>query len=538
MNALTGTTRLIRLALRRDRFVLTFWVLGLTVFLATTTHMSVTGLPTQADVVTETQFMAANPGMRLMSLSAGASVGAYAMSRSYLTLAILAAVMSTLAVVRHTRRSEETGRDELLRAGVVGSSASLVAAVIVTLAANVALAPLLGLAMIVNGQPVAGSFAAGAAIAAVGIAFTGITAMTSQLATTARGASGLAMAVLAAAFAVSGVGNMLGHVDASGVVAHSAWPGWLSPIGWGYEMRPFGGDHWWLLGLFGVFTAVVVAAAGRYAARRDYGAGALPQRAGRAAASPRLRGPFGLAWRLQRPAFLAWLAGLTGFGLVFGSVAESATSMEGTMRDWYEQMAGTSRLFDAFATSMIELAGMAAAVYAVQVLLRMREEEARGRLEPMLAAAVSRPRWVAAYVLTATLGAVALLLAFAVAMGLTAGAALGDTAGLLGELTGAALAQLPAVLAIAAAVVAVFALLPRRAVVVSWLLLGASVLLSPVFGLSLGLPDWVLELSPFAHLKAPAVEVGTAAIVALIAIAAGLVAAGLATFRRRDIAPG
>jgi ABC-2 type transport system permease protein len=87
-------------------------------------------------------------------------------------------------------------------------------------------------------------------------------------------------------------------------------------------------------------------------------------------------------------------------------------------------------------------------------------------------------------------------------------------------------------------VVAVFALLPRRAVVVSWLLLGASVLLSPVFGLSLGLPDWVLELSPFAHLKAPAAEVGTVAIVALVAIAAGLVAAGLASFRRRDIAPG
>ena len=108
MNALAGTGRLIRLALRRDRFVLTAWILALTVFLAMTTNMSVQGLPTQRDVVTETQFMAANPGMRLMSLSAGASVGAYAMSRSYLTLAILVAVMSTLAVVRHTRQSEET----------------------------------------------------------------------------------------------------------------------------------------------------------------------------------------------------------------------------------------------------------------------------------------------------------------------------------------------------------------------------------------------------------------------------------------------
>ena len=52
MNALTGTGRLVRLALRRDRFVLAAWVVGLTVFLAMTTHMSVTGLPTQQDVVT------------------------------------------------------------------------------------------------------------------------------------------------------------------------------------------------------------------------------------------------------------------------------------------------------------------------------------------------------------------------------------------------------------------------------------------------------------------------------------------------------
>ena len=268
--------------------------------------------------------MAGNPGMRLLSLSAGANVGAYAMSRSYLTLAILAAVMSILAVVRHTRQSEERGRAELLRAGVVGSSASLAAAVVVTLAANVVLAPLLGLAMIVNGQPVAGSFAAGAAIAAVGVAFTGVAAVTSQLSSTARGANGLALAVLAVASILSGLGNMLGSVDASGLVAYSAWPSWLSPIGWGYEIRPFGGDRWWLLALFALLAAVLVAVAGWYAARRDLGRGVFPVQAGRAEASPGLLGPLGLAWRLQRPTFLGWLVGLLGFGLIFGSVRQRA----------------------------------------------------------------------------------------------------------------------------------------------------------------------------------------------------------------------
>jgi ABC-2 type transport system permease protein len=538
MNALIGTGRLVRLAVRRDRFVLAAWVIGLTVFLVMTTHMSVTGLPTQQDVVTETRFMAANPGMRLLSLSAGASVGAYAMSRSYVTLAILAAVMSILAVVRHTRQSEEKGRDELLRAGVVGPAASLAAGVTVALAANAALAPLLALAMIANGQPAAGSFAAGAAIAAVGVAFTGIAAVTSQLCTTARGANGLAIAGLAVAFAVSGLGNMVGGVDASGLVAYGAWPTWLSPIGWGYQLRPFGGDRWWVLALSGALATALILGAGRYASRRDLGGGLLAERAGRTEASRFLGGPLGLAWRLQRPAFFTWLAGLVGFGLVFGSVAESAVGQQGSFRDWYQRMGATGDMLSAFTTSMVEMAGMMAGIYVVQVLLRMREEEARGRLEPVLAGAVRRSRWTTSYLLVAAFGAIALLLAFAIAMALTAGHALGDTPGLLRDLSGAALAQLPAVLVIAAAVVAVFALLPRWAATVSWLLLAAAILLSPVFGTSLGLPQWVLDASPFAYQKAPAVETSAVAIAALVAVAAGLVAAGLAAFRRRDLTPG
>jgi ABC-2 type transport system permease protein len=538
MNTMTGTGALLRLALRRDRFVLPAWILGLTLFLTMTTYMSVEGLPTQADVVTETQFMAQNPGMRLLSLSAGASVGAYAMSRSYLTLALLAAVMSVLAVVRHTRQSEERGRDEFLRAGVVGPSASLAAAVLLTLAANLVLAPLLGLAMVLNGQPAVGSLAAGAAIASVGMAFAGVAAVTAQLSSTARGANGLGMAVLGIAFALSGVGNMLGHADPSGVVAYSSWPTWLSPIGWGYEMRPFGGDRWWVLLLPVVLAALLSAGAARYAARRDLGRGVLPVQTGPSSASRALLRPVGLAWRLQRTAFFAWLAGLLGFGLIFGSVSESAVNMEGSTRDWYEGMVGSSPMLEAWLTSMVEILAMLVAIYAVQVLLRMREEELRGRLEPVLAAGVTRTAWVAGYLVTAGLGAIVLLAASAVAMAFTAGLVVGDSPRLLGEILLAAFAQLPAILVLAAIVVAIFALLPGRAVSFSWLLLAASVLLSPVFGLSLGLPDWLMNLSPFTHQKAPAVEISALAVVALLAIATLVGAAGIAFFRRRDLLPG
>jgi ABC-2 type transport system permease protein len=208
------------------------------------------------------------------------------------------------------------------------------------------------------------------------------------------------------------------------------------------------------------------------------------------------------------------------------------------MADWYSKMADGSAVLDGWFTAMIEMAGTLAAIYAVQVLLRMRAEEAQGRLEPVLAGAVGRTRWVTSYLVTAGLGAVAILLVFALGMGLMAGLVLGDTAGTLGDLIAAALAQLPAVLVVAGAVLAVFALAPRRAVAVSWLLLGAAILLSPVWGTSLGLPEWTLDLSPFSYEEAPAAEIGAVAAVVLVGIAVALGAAGLTAFRRRDLAQG
>ena len=127
MNALAGTSRLVRLAVRRDRIVLPAWVIVLAGLLTVWTVGFADSLKTQAEIVSETQVMAGNAGFRMISLSPGASIGAHTMNRGYVTLAILAAVMSILAVVRHTRQNEETGRAEVLRAGVIGPAAPLVA---------------------------------------------------------------------------------------------------------------------------------------------------------------------------------------------------------------------------------------------------------------------------------------------------------------------------------------------------------------------------------------------------------------------------
>src|SRR5665811_1797999 len=71
--------------------------------------------------------------------AAGYDMGAMVMVECYQVLAVLAALMSAQAVIRHTRQDEETGRAELLGSAVVGRHARLTAALVVALTANVVL---------------------------------------------------------------------------------------------------------------------------------------------------------------------------------------------------------------------------------------------------------------------------------------------------------------------------------------------------------------------------------------------------------------
>jgi ABC-2 type transport system permease protein len=536
MKTLSGTGALAGLALRRDRFRLFAYVLGLGVLQAGMLAASA-GQSRQA-LVEETELFAKTPALRIFGVASGASAGATTMIRGYLLLAVLAALMSALSVVRHTRQNEETGRAELVGAAVVGRHAGLATALIVTVGANVALAAAIGLAGIMAGQPAVGSFTAGMATGGLGIVFAGVAAVTVQLSSTTRGASGLAAAMLGAAFVLSGIGNMLGSVDASGLRLTSAWPAWLSPMGWGQQMRPFGGDHWWPLGLFAVAFIVLVGAGSVLAARRDVGSSIFSERRGRAEAAPGLSSPFGLVWRLQRGVLLAWAAAMAGFGLVFGAITDEIRDTGGATAEWYQRMGGSEQIVDAYRASVIAMAGMAVAIYAVQILLRMRSEESDGRLEPVLAAAVSRPRWLIANLLNVGLGAAGLLVVFAVGMGLGAGSVLGDIPAQLGAMLEAGVVQLPAILVIAGMVVALTGLLPRAAGTLSWAVLLGAILLGPLFGAAtLQLPAWAQDGSPFTHTpKLPAADLAAVPVVSLIVIAAALVAAGLASLRHRNLA--
>jgi ABC-2 type transport system permease protein len=119
--------------------------------------------------------------------------------------------------------------------------------------------------------------------------------------------------------------------------------------------------------------------------------------------------------------------------------------------------------------------------------------------------------------------------------GLAHGLRAGDLGGQLPRVLGGALVQLPAVLVLAGVGAALFGLLPRLVVGATWAIL-AVVLAVTVFGEPLQLSQWLLDLSPFAHLPRLPAAAFTATPLLWLLLAAGLLAAaGLAAFRRRDL---
>jgi ABC-2 type transport system permease protein len=165
----------------------------------------------------------------------------------------------------------------------------------------------------------------------------------------------------------------------------------------------------------------------------------------------------------------------------------------------------------------------------------MRGEEEQGRTELVLATAVRRQEWYAGHVLIAVVGSGLLVLLTGLSAGLTLGAVEGDVGEGVGRVVPAALAQLPAVWVLAGVTAAFFGI-SRRLATAAWAVLVACLLLGQL-GEVLGLPDVVMKVSPFAHSpQARAEAITVTPLLALTAVAAALLALGMATFRSRDLA--
>lgn len=531
---LTGTGTLLRFMLRRDRIRLPAWVLGMTALLtyfstALGTVLDQSALESFADLATNPiMALIGGPGYGFDDITVGRLlVGLYG---AYLMIG--AALMSILTISRHTRVEEQSGRAELVRAGVVGRHAQLSAALLLTAIMNLTMSLLM--AAVFQGSPVEpGSLPSSLlftfGIGAVGLVFAGVAAVTLQLSPYSRAGSGFAGAVLAVGFVIRGFGD-LSRTQGGGL----SWLSWLSPFGWSQQTAPLTLDRWWPLTIPLGMASLLVIVGFALQARRDLGAGILPDRLGSAAAPPWMRNPVALVVRLQRITWAWWMFAMLLAGLTFGAfVQPMARNADGMPEEILATFGGADGVIDGYLGFMGVYYAIMVSVFAILSTQTLRSEEQLGRTELVLATSTGRIRWLLAWAGTTAAASFCLLGIAALGSGIGAVLSTGDRS-LLGPVMLGGLTQTPTVWVLSALAVALYGLAPRLTAL-SWIVFLQSALIG-LFGDMLDLDGPILATSVFRHIgQHPAEAVSWTSVGVLVVIAAGLVMIGTILFRRRDL---
>ncbi|WP_111720645.1 ABC transporter permease [Homoserinimonas sp. OAct 916] len=438
-------------------------------------------------------------------------------------VAFLMPLLGISLVARATRREEECGRLELLLGGRIARHDPTVAALLVTTATIVSTAGLFAAGLALFGVPLAGSVLYALSVGGLAFVFAGLAALLAQLTLHSRGVYTWSLIILAASYALRGVGDVT-----------NTWVTWLSPLGWAEKAAPFGDQRWWTLVIPLAAGLALGAAASWLAGRRDLGSALVRGGTGPDRASARLRSPIGFAVWIHRPAILGWLAG----GVLL-------TGMMGALsHQFLGAMAGNPALAQAIgigngppmdglvAATQLYLAVIAAG-YLVQAVGTLRREEGDGRLETRLSGVLSRNRWLASHAVVLLGGLMTIVLISSLVLGLATALSAGDMAE-FGPALLSGLAYLPAELVLAGVALAVYGMRPRLFGIV-WAGYAAMTFIA-FLGPGLNFPQWALDLSPTTQVGNPPMgAVQSGALIALSALAGVLVAVGFAAFRRRGV---
>ena len=151
----------------------------------------------------------------------------------------------------------------------------------------------------------------------------------------------------------------------------------------------------WALVPIGAFAGVMAVLAIYLAGHRDVGASTWPDRTTRAARLRLLSGPIGLTLRLMRPSVIWWTAAVAIAGLLMGIVAKAAgaTIVGSSVQQVFSRLGAPGSGTGTFLGIAFMIIAIVIAFETAALVNAARAEEAEGRLDHLLAGAVSRSRW-------------------------------------------------------------------------------------------------------------------------------------------------
>lgn len=461
------------------------------------------------------------------------TVAGFTAWRSLGVLSIVGGVWGILVGTRLLRGEEDAGRWEVLLVGRTTRRGATGQALAGLAASLVALWAVCGSLIVAAGRSSSVQIGAGGALflalslVTSAAMFLCVGALTSQLAATRRQAAGYAAALL-------GVSYTLRMIADSGTGL-----GWLrafSPLGWVEELQPLTAPRPALLVPITAFAAVLATATVWLAGHRDLGTGSLPDHSTSRPRTLLLTTPTRLAVRLSRGTLAAWAGSTTLTAVLMGLIAKSvgdALSADAGDRKAFAQLGFHGTGAAQYLGITFVIVALLMALTATGQLNAMREEEATGRLDNLLAGPMSRRRWLA--------GRIALMMTTAAMTSLLAGlaawcGAASQHAGLsVLTLLQAGINVAPITVAVIAVGILTFGLHPRAVPFATYGLIAWSFLLE-IVGSVVNASHWLLDTSIFHQVtSAPAIPPDWSTDLTVIAISALVIIIGSIAFNRRDL---
>ena len=448
-----------------------------------------------------------------------------------MALMILGAIWGLLTSTRLLRGEEDAGRWDLLLCGQTtrrGATAQVIASLGAGLVALWAVTAIIAVASGLDssvGIGVGPSLYFSLAMVATAAMFLAVGAVTSQLAATRRQAASFAATFLGASYGVRLIAD-------AGVGLHGLV--WASPLGWVEEVQPLTSPQPLALLPIAAFSAVLAVVAVRLAGARDAGASIVADRDHGEAHLKLLYGPSGLAIRSMRATVIGWWVAIGLSAFLYGLIAKSAgATVTGSVKGVLSKLGSTGTGADAVLGACFLIEAILIGFIAAGQVTAARTEESEGMLDHFVVRPVSRSGWLGGRLIVALV----VLVPSGVAAGVFGwlGAATEHTGLSFTSLLGAGINLVPPAIVILGIGVLTFGLRPRATSIVTYAVLGWSLLIVIVGGFGT-VSHWVLDTSVFHHMApAPGVPPNWTAngIMTAVGVTAALV--GVLAFKRRDL---
>ncbi|MBN2796317.1 MAG: ABC transporter permease [Clostridia bacterium] len=522
---------MMKVILRKDRVSILVWSLSLISFTFYVAIAMPYLFPSEADLMAMTQ-MLENPAMISMlgPIYGGPdyTFGAIMAAEMLIFTGIAVAVMNILLVTKHTRRDEEDGLIELIQSLPVKKTIPLKATLITYGFVNLIIGLIIGIPlelMHIESMDMMGSIVYGLTLSAIGIIFVMLTGLMAQLSSSSRGTLGLSFLLLGLFYMMRAIGDI--SSEALSLV---------SPLGLMMRSKPYVDNSLIPLTIMIFASFFIGYVAISLNMKRDLDAGFLPQKNGKAEASKYLSSPFGLIVKLQKNSLVIWAITVFILGASYGSILGDVDSFLEN-NSMYGQLISNinenGSVIDQFVAMLHVVIALFGTIPVLNMILKLRKEEKKGRLEHLISRSVTRNKLMTSYLTFAFLTSI--LMSISGAMGLFVAGNQATQGGLnFVKILEGTWVYLPAVWGMIGLSSLLIGIIPKWTKGI-WFYLTFS-FISIYFGGLLKLPDWVPKLSPYGHVpQLPVDSYHFTGSLILIFISAITIVIGISAFSRRDL---